>query len=297
MLRGVTSQSETRRCQKLLENTLGKGLNLKGCLKIGYRGRNATYPIKHNQTVWFMSKKHDNRSMFWNAFGLDPDKNKQNNIVVEINIPTDGVALKVASGMFAVDEMGSIFLLHSGRIGGGRKGINKTNFLNWYLQYDSMIEIKNGTKVEKGILIGNVSLKEDLINGLIRYLRNVEYFKQRVRDPSSLNEGEVIRGHKCKPNKREIVATTYERNPKIAELAKRMANGKCRLCGKRGPFKDSFGRPFLETHHVKWLSKGGKDSIDNIVALCPNCHRKMHYLDDKQDRDLLTRIATSQRIS
>ena len=111
------------------------------------------------------------------------------------------------------------------------------------------------------------------------------------------DEGEVIRGHKGKPNKREIVATTYERNPKIAELAKRMANGKCRLCGKKGPFKDNFGRPFLETHHVKWLSKGGKDSIDNIVALCPNCHRKMHYLEDKQDRDRLTRIATSQRIS
>ncbi len=43
MLRGVTNQNETRRFQKLLEDTLGKGLNLKGCLKIGYRGRNATY--------------------------------------------------------------------------------------------------------------------------------------------------------------------------------------------------------------------------------------------------------------
>ena len=296
MLRGVTSQSETRRCQKLLGDTLDKGLNLQVCLKIGYPGGSGRYSVKHNRIVWFTSEKHKGKK-FWNAFGLKPDKNKQNDIVAEINIPIDGINLSIGAGMFAVDEKGSIFLLHSGRIGGGYPGINKTNFLAWYSQFDSMIEVENGTKVEKGILIGNVSQKEDLINGLIRYLRDVEYFKQLVRDPSSLNEGEVIRGHKGKPNKREIVATTYERNPKIAELAKRMANGKCRLCGKKGPFKDNLGRPFLETHHVKWLSNGGKDSIDNIVALCPNCHRKMHYLDNKQDRDRLTRIATSQRIS
>ena len=160
-----------------------------------------------------------------------------------------------------------------------------------------MIGVENGTKVEKGILIGNVSHKEDLVKGLTRFLELVNIFKQLVSTPYSLNEDEVVRNRVGKANKRETVVTTYQRNPKIAELAKIMAKGNCRLCGKRGPFKDSFGRPFLETHHVKWLSKGGKDSIDNIVALCPNCHRKMHCLDDKQDRDRLTRIAISQGIS
>ncbi|WP_296863638.1 HNH endonuclease [Thermosyntropha sp.] len=28
--------------------------------------------------------------------------------------------------------------------------------------------------------------------------------------------------------------------------------------------------------HIEWLSRGGTDTIDNTVALCPNCHRKMH---------------------
>ena len=295
MLRGVTSRSETKRCQKLLENTLSKELNLEVCLKIGYPGGSGRYPVKHNRTVWFTSEKHKPKK-FWNAFGLKPDKNKQNNIVAEINIPIDGINLSIGAGMFAIDEKNSVFLLHSGRIGGGRKGINKTNFLDWYSQYDSMIEIENGTKIEKGILIDNVSHKEDLVKGITRFLEFVNLFKQLVSTPYSLNEDE-IRDRAGKLNKRETVVTTYQRNPKIAELAKIMAKGNCRLCGKKGPFKDSFGRPFLETHHVKWLSKGGKDSIDNIVVLCPNCHRKMHYLDDKYDRDRLTRIAMSQRIS
>ena len=35
--------------------------------------------------------------------------------------------------------------------------------------------------------------------------------------------------------------------------------------------------PYLEVHHKIRLSDGGEDTIDNVVALCPNCHRKAHY--------------------
>ena len=31
----------------------------------------------------------------------------------------------------------------------------------------------------------------------------------------------------------------------------------------------------------------GDDSLVNTVALCPNCHRKMHILDQKSDIDIL----------
>ena len=57
------------------------------------------------------------------------------------------------------------------------------------------------------------------------------------------------------------------------------------------PFSDKNGEPYLESHHVEWLSKGGEDSIDNVVALCPNCHRKMHVVNDVDDLEKLMRIA------
>lgn len=43
-----------------------------------------------------------------------------------------------------------------------------------------------------------------------------------------------------------------------------------------------YGR-HIETHHIEWLARGGKDRIENTVALCPNCHRKMHLLDREAD--------------
>ncbi|WP_456386557.1 HNH endonuclease [Profundibacter sp.] len=57
-----------------------------------------------------------------------------------------------------------------------------------------------------------------------------------------------------------------------------MANGICEGCGNNAPFiskKD--GTPFLEVHHVKPLAEEGDDTVENTLALCPNCHRKSHF--------------------
>lgn len=82
-------------------------------------------------------------------------------------------------------------------------------------------------------------------------------------------------------------STVYKRNAIIAAYTKKRANGVCQLCGKPAPFDDVNGEPYLECHHVIWLSKGGMDSIDNCVALCPNCHRKMHLLNLSKDVNYL----------
>lgn len=88
---------------------------------------------------------------------------------------------------------------------------------------------------------------------------------------------------------REVSTKTYERNPYVIEYTKRRARGICQLCGNPAPFMDKNGLPFLETHHIEWLSNGGEDTIENTVALCPNCHRKMHIVGSDQDKDLLMR--------
>lgn len=79
----------------------------------------------------------------------------------------------------------------------------------------------------------------------------------------------------------------YVRDEYVVEYAKRLANGMCQLCDAPAPFKDKKGMPYLETHHIEWLAKGGEDTIFNTVALCPNCHKRMHVVDDQRDKDKL----------
>lgn len=82
-------------------------------------------------------------------------------------------------------------------------------------------------------------------------------------------------------------AKQFARNPYVAAYAKRRTKGICQLCSSPAPFNNKANNPHLETHHIIWLSKGGEDSIQNTVALCPNCHRKMHILNVESDQDIL----------
>ena len=79
----------------------------------------------------------------------------------------------------------------------------------------------------------------------------------------------------------------YQRKAIVTENAKRKANGRCQLCNNPAPFNNKKGKPYLESHHVKWLSDNGLDSPNNTSALCPNCHRKMHILNLVEDQEIL----------
>lgn len=80
------------------------------------------------------------------------------------------------------------------------------------------------------------------------------------------------------PEKIQTVSYGFNRNPDVvAEVLKR-ADGKCELCHQSAPFfKASNGLPYLEVHHWVELSNGGYDTVDNAAALCPNCHKQVHF--------------------
>ncbi|MCR5738212.1 MAG: HNH endonuclease [Lachnospiraceae bacterium] len=90
--------------------------------------------------------------------------------------------------------------------------------------------------------------------------------------------------------KRTSSVTQTDRDEYIKKFSKERANGKCQLCGHDAPFLDRKGVPYLEVHHIVWFSRGGEDSVDNTVALCPNCHKKMHVLDDEKDVEFLKHV-------
>lgn len=86
---------------------------------------------------------------------------------------------------------------------------------------------------------------------------------------------------------RRISSNVYIRSAEVAKETRKRANGICQLCNQPAPFKDRNGNPYLEVHHIVWLSRGGADSTENTVALCPNCHTRMHVLDKAEDIEKL----------
>ena len=87
------------------------------------------------------------------------------------------------------------------------------------------------------------------------------------------------------PSKKETVSEQYVRDPLVKAWVLKNAKGFCELCDQLAPFHKGDGTPYLETHHVKALSDSGNDTINNVVALCPNCHKRCHFSSDKEKVD------------
>jgi len=74
----------------------------------------------------------------------------------------------------------------------------------------------------------------------------------------------------------EKIQSIQNRSTAIKLYAKKRANGICEGCNETAPFETKSG-PYLEVHHLTRLADGGADLPQNIIALCPTCHRKAHY--------------------
>jgi hypothetical protein len=86
-----------------------------------------------------------------------------------------------------------------------------------------------------------------------------------------------------KPNKSTTLSPQYERDQLVKDWVLQQASGLCECCKQRAPFVSDDGVPFLEIHHVRQLANGGSDKVSNAVALCPNCHRELHYGKRRSD--------------
>jgi 5-methylcytosine-specific restriction protein A len=79
------------------------------------------------------------------------------------------------------------------------------------------------------------------------------------------------------PEQVVVLTRAFRRNSDVIAEVLLRANGTCEGCGQSAPFQRADGTLYLEVHHRRRLADGGEDSVENAIALCPNCHRERHY--------------------
>lgn len=80
------------------------------------------------------------------------------------------------------------------------------------------------------------------------------------------------------PKRTKILTSGFKRNPDVIVEVLKRARGVCEKCNKPAPFlRAKNDTPFLEIHHKVHLANGGEDTVKNAIAVCPNCHRELHF--------------------
>jgi 5-methylcytosine-specific restriction protein A len=97
---------------------------------------------------------------------------------------------------------------------------------------------------------------------------DIGQLKTRAYEASNANQG--VAGKYAK--------TIYRmRSQAVKDYVLARADGVCECCRLPAPFKRKDGSAYLEPHHIRRLSDGGPDHPRWVAAICPNCHRQIHF--------------------
>jgi 5-methylcytosine-specific restriction protein A len=99
------------------------------------------------------------------------------------------------------------------------------------------------------------------------------------------------------PSKESAARTLYVRSKAVRDYVLMRAAGMCESCNRPAPFIRKNGTPYLEPHHITRLSDGGPDHPRFVGAVCPACHRELHFgMDgDKKNAALQERLRDLER--
>lgn len=169
----------------------------------------------------------------------------------------------------------SMGILHYLGIIGKHKNIFNGYSLNEAIRFLNKDKTQNFEKIIKYL-----SLLEN-IHQLPKLNEISEQFESSVQhaySDTSKNRKKRLNNANKIPETVQAITTVFKRNPDVVAEVLLRANGICEECKKQAPFlRKSDNTPYLEVHHIIPLAERGKDVVENAVALCPNCHRRMHY--------------------
>ena len=184
MLIMLEAENDISKAQQKLERSIRRDFPNKATKDIGYPGgTNFGAIVYTNGHYWFWSgdanKKDESSPRRLNWFGLFRE-GASLDISVEVNVPYKGRNGRVA-GFFARDnETGSIYLMHSGGVKGGKKGVGKSAFLAW--SGERLVRVADSSGGFQDAIVVMPIEGRAAIRSAIRYIDTIARFKKAVRD-------------------------------------------------------------------------------------------------------------------
>ncbi len=133
MLKTITDEAAIKRCQGRFVRGLRMFASERISVRLGHPGASERMKVFWSERlgIWFFSRKIAG-SRYWNGFGTGrPETGASVAVACEVNFPINGYDRRIG-GVFVRDRAGRLFVVHRGRLGGGRRGIGKSLFDSSY---------------------------------------------------------------------------------------------------------------------------------------------------------------------
>jgi hypothetical protein len=264
MLKVITDQPAIKKYTRLFVKRFKPFIDETIKVKLGHQG--ASLPAKvlwsRKLGIWLFSHTI-NEVRYWNAFGKG--KPREANILsttAEINFPWEGIDRKTG-GAFAEDAWGNIFVIHRGKIGGGKKGVGKSLFEHNYHGVWSFM--KDGDSITQVAVIGALNSSRFAMQTAL-FVKKIEKLKSTATSSpqTEINFSEItfredLVGAVPSPNVREIFIAC-DRDLVVTNLANLFMRWKFRVGN--------------DTNHQLFLIDPSKSKISHVFEVLADIKEK-----------------------
>ncbi|MEN6320508.1 MAG: hypothetical protein ABFD82_17355 [Syntrophaceae bacterium] len=153
-------------------------------VNLGHPGGTVKAKVAWSNTlgIWIFQEKISD-SRYWHAFGIGkPSKSSHIPTTCEINFPMGGIDRRIG-GALAEDRHGRIYVVHRGKIGGGKRGIGKSLFEDHYRGVWTIMA--DGTFESTVALIGVLNSPR-FVRQVTQFVRKINRMKDLTYQSSQL---------------------------------------------------------------------------------------------------------------
>lgn len=109
-------------------------------------------------------------------------------------------------------------------------------------------------------------------------------------------QSDIDAANNRKPELNAIGSSRYRTNTRLAKTVIKKHNYICEIDGTHVSFINRKGKQYMEAHHLIPMSSQKDflpiniDREENIVCICPNCHKAIHYGSSEEKKDRLCKL-------
>lgn len=276
MLTALSKKKEIKAAQEQLVALLSGGEELPE-MTIGFQGvqfhNTIYYHKKYGLWASFFTDKDSPNLKYWFGYGLGDPRDTANRILkCEINIPVER-ANRIIAGAFARGEDGGVYLVHSGKIGGGRRGIGMRAFWEHYTGSPIKIVYPPDNHLHNAVQIGKLGAKNLL--GLIAN------FVLQVATIKDIATGQQHSPQSSQKNTYSGLSSTYSpehQGRRAPYNIKKPVEANC----YHGNIVDALKAKLIDFEPVNDIKrdlyiKSSQEKIDSLFEIKPDCSWQSIY--------------------
>lgn len=176
----LEDRKEVASVRKALRRLVAAGSSKPRTMTLGHQGNTWEGSMYYIPALdmWTVFDDGENESELWNTYGIgNPLNGGSRDMVCHLSVPIEGINRRIGAVYARSRKDGKTYILHRGKIGGGREGVGKSAFFAHYK--GKIATATDGDRTTDFAVVGCIDAP-NFLRGVRKFVSDVKDIKEKA---------------------------------------------------------------------------------------------------------------------